>query len=403
MGTRSPQLSAGPSDGSARQLTFYDRFDRWAEAARSGGPARPAAALFATVLALMAFGLLIQASHASTTTASPEHYLSVVREQAGFRVVALFVLLVAYRIGPLRLRPFLPALTVLAGMMLIAVFMPVLGHKLNGASRWIRLPGFTVQPSELARIVMVLWIADRCIRLGDRVRDMRRGVLPMLFLGLAYFGLILIETDVGGAMLFLICVLCTMWVGGARPAHVWGSALGVGGAALLLALSSLSYVRGRVAMWLGNQQNDQVVRTLDAMSSGDMLGSGLTHGVHRNTGVPYLESDYVFALVGEELGLAGMLFVLGLVAGFVWFAGRLTLAIRDRYCALCAFGLLVAVAFQAMLHVQVVTGLAPPKGMPLPFISDGGTALITSSLAVGLALGAARDAVRDSAHPSNTM
>ncbi|MEM7516012.1 MAG: FtsW/RodA/SpoVE family cell cycle protein, partial [Planctomycetota bacterium] len=121
------------------------------------------------------------------------------------------------------------------------------------------------------------------------------------------------------------------------------------------------------------------------------------------TGVPYLESDYVFALVGEELGLAGMLFVLGLVAGFVWFAGKLTLAIRDRYCALCAFGLLVAVAFQAMLHVQVVTGLAPPKGMPLPFISDGGTALITSSLAVGLALGAARDAVRDSADPSNTM
>ena len=110
----------------------------------------------------------------------------------------------------------------------------------------------------------------------------------------------------------------------------------------------------------------------------------------RNAGVPYLESDYVFALVGEELGLVGMLLVLGLLVAFLWFGLRLVLSVRDRYEALVSFGLLVSVALQAMLHVQVVAGLAPPKGMTLPFISDGGTSLIVSSLAVGLALGAAR-------------
>jgi cell division protein FtsW len=106
--------------------------------------------------------------------------------------------------------------------------------------------------------------------------------------------------------------------------------------------------------------------------------------------VPYLDSDYVFAQVGEELGLAGLLLVLGLYAFFLWSALRLVLSISDRYAALAAFGLLVSVSLQAMLHVQIVSGLAPPKGMTLPLVSDGGTSLLVSCLAVGLALGAVR-------------
>jgi cell division protein FtsW len=126
------------------------------------------------------------------------------------------------------------------------------------------------------------------------------------------------------------------------------------------------------------------------MSKGGALGEGLTLGVSRNAGVPYLESDCVFGLVGEELGLVGMLVVIGLLLAFLWYASRLVLSVKNRYEALVSFGLLVSVALQAMLHVQVVAGLAPPKGMTLPFISDGGTSLLVSSLAVGLALGAAR-------------
>ncbi len=389
---RAAVVASGP-----RQLTLVEHLEGLAQRAGVIDPRRPGLGLFAVPLALMTIGLLIQVSHASTTSAGLAGWNAAVREQALFRVTGLAFLIGAYRLGPRRLRPLLPALTVLAGVMLIAVFLPVIGQKLNGSSRWIRMPGFTVQPSELARVIVVLWIADRCNRLGDRVRDMRRGVLPMLILGLAYFGLILIETDLGGALLFLICVLCTMWVGGARPTHVAGSLLTVGGAAVALALTSLSYVRGRLAMWMGDRQNDQVSQTLEAMSSGGLWGRGFTHGLQRNVGVPYLESDYVFAQVGEELGLFGMLLVLSLLAAFVFFAARLVLALRDRYGALSAFGLLLAVAMQGMLHVQVVTGLAPPKGMPLPFVSDGGTALLTSALAVGLALGAARDQSAESA------
>jgi cell division protein FtsW len=249
------------------------------------------------------------------------------------------------------------------------------------------------QPSELARVVMILWIADRCMRLGARVRDVRAGMLPMLGTGLSVCLLILVEPDLGGAMLFLICFVATMWVGGARPVHVAGSLVGFGGAALLVAFSFLSYVRHRIEMWFGEVSNHQVDRTAAAIASGDWWGVGFGQGLYRNARVPYLESDYVFALIGEELGLAGLVVVLGLFAAFAWYALKLVLSIRDRYQALCAFGLLLSVGLQAMLHVQVVTRLAPPKGMTLPFVSHGGTALIVSSLAVGLALGAARGPV----------
>ena len=112
--------------------------------------------------------------------------------------------------------------------------------------------------------------------------------------------------------------------------------------------------------------------------------------MYRNHGVPYQDSDYVFALIGEELGLFGMLVCLGLILAMVWFSMRFVLSLPDRFAALSSFGLLLSVGVQAMIHMGVVTGLAPPKGMNLPFISDGGTSLLISTLAVGLALGAAR-------------
>jgi cell division protein FtsW len=152
----------------------------------------------------------------------------------------------------------------------------------------------------------------------------------------------------------------------------------------------VSYVRHRIEMWLGHQQNDQVVRSTEAIASGDWFGVGVGQGLFRNAGVPYLESDYVFALVGEELGLFGQIALIGLFLALLWYGLRLVLAIQDRFAALCCFGLLLSVALQAMVHLQVVSGLAPPKGMTLPFVSHGGTSLVVSSLAVGLALGAAR-------------
>lgn len=388
---KSPVAAGGHGLSSEHQVTIFERLDDMTRRAGRLDPAGPAIAVFCTVLAMLGLGFLIQASHAATTV-QPEAFRAELLSLLEFRLLGLFVLLIGFKLGPQGVRPLIPALTLLVLLMLIAVYVPGLSAAKNGSRRWLEVPflGLTVQPSEIARVVIVLWVASRCVQLGPRLQEMRTGYMPMLFFGISLFLLILGEPDLGGALLFFLCFVCTMWVGGARPAHVAGSLGMFGGGALVLGATMLAYVRERIAVWMGESTNDQVLLTARAMASGDMFGVGLTHGGARNSGVQYMQTDFALSLVGEELGFLGIVVVLGLLFTYIWFSLRLVLSIRDKYCALVAFGLLVSVAFQAMLHVQVVTGLAPPKGMNLPFISDGGSSLVASCLAVGLALGAVR-------------
>jgi len=396
MGRARIQTAATPG-----QLTITGFLDEMARRAVIQNPMRPAVRLFLVVLALMGVGLVVQAS-ALATTRSPEVFRAELVAQVAFRLAGIAVLVCAFRLGPAGVRPWLAHLAVLCLTALVLVYTPA-GAQKNGANRWLDLGPLTFQPSELARIVLLLWVASRCVKLGPLVVDLRRGVAPMFAIVACFFFLVLLETDLGGAMLLLICALAVMWVGGARLLPIAAVAASIGGGAIVAAAAFVPYMRSRIAMFLGDVHNDQLADTALAMSQGGALGSGLTFGPSRNAGVPYLESDCVFGLVGEELGLVGMWLVLGLLIAFLWFALRLVLSVRDRYEALASFGLLVSVALQAMLHVQVVAGLAPPKGMTLPFISDGGTSLIVSSLAVGLALGAARrsQATETPCSPSN--
>ncbi len=378
----------GPGE---QQTTIFDRLEIFPRLVEVHDPVRPAVKLLCAVLAMMGMGLLLQASHAATIL-PPKAFASEVVEQSVFRILGLAALLFAFRLGPDRVRRMLPVLVIAAGLMLLLVWVPGIGKPENGSHRWIRVPvlGLSFQPSEFARIVMVVWVADRCTRLGERLHDLRRGLLPILAICYIFFGLIALETDVGGALLFLTCFTATLWVGGARSGQLAVSWLVGGGAAIVLALTNLAYIRSRLAVFFGQEHNAQVSESVEALGSGGLFVVGLGQGMYRNHGVPYQDSDYVFALIGEELGLFGMLVCLGLILAMVWFSMRFVLSLPDRFAALSSFGLLLSVGVQAMIHMGVVTGLAPPKGMNLPFISDGGTSLLISTLAVGLALGAAR-------------
>jgi len=376
------------------QTTIFERLDSLTRRAEVRDPRGPAVALFAIVLALMSIGLLVQASHAATIY-EPDEAGAMMRSQALFRVAGLALMLVAARLGPSGVRRFVPAAVVLVAICLFGVFAPGTAAVVNGSHRWIDLGVVRFQPSELARIVLVLWLADRCVRLGPRVRDVKAGVAPMLAMVLFYFVLIASETDIGGGILLLLCGFATMWVGGARPTHVFGTLASLVGGALTIGFTAIPYVRRRIEVFFGDQSSQQITDSLAAMHSGGLFGVGLGQGTYRNLGVPYLESDLVFAQIGEELGYLGMILVLALLVAYLWYSLRLVLSIRDRFDALASFGLLVSTALQAMLHVQVVAGLAPPKGMTLPFISHGGTSLVVSCLGVGLALGAARRSTRE--------
>ncbi|MEM9800298.1 MAG: FtsW/RodA/SpoVE family cell cycle protein [Planctomycetota bacterium] len=383
-------METAASTRAGRFTGLLDRLEAAGDRGRAVHPAGPRNALLLTVLALLAFGMVIQLSHASTTLPA-EAFAEQAREQLVFRLAGAAILILGMALGPRRIEPVIPAATVLVIAALVLVFVPGFEQPINGAHRWLRFfgRGPSIQPSEIARVVIVLWVARRCALLGDDVASLRRGFLPTITVGLIAGTLILREPDLGGALLFLLCFGATLFVGGARLQHV--ALVGVVAAiAVLIALSAFSHVAERFAVWTGESSNPQVTRAAEAMASGDLLGVGYARGGFRNAGLQYMQTDYALALVGEELGLIGVLVVVGLFGAFVWFSFRLVLAIRDRFAALAAFGLTISVAFQAMVHLQVVTGLAPPKGMALPFISDGGSSLLASCVAVGLALGAAR-------------
>jgi cell division protein FtsW len=381
-------------DPSVHQHTFFELRRRVIDIAEAPNPELPATKLFFVVLALMGIGMAIQAGHAATAAESFGAWFLAIREQLVFRLAGIITLISCFYLGPRGVRRFLPVLMVTVALLLIMVYVEPFGQRINGARRWVHvLPGLSFQPSELARIVLVLWVADRCVRLEGRLHDFKHGFLPMLSVVLVFFALVAVETDLGGSLLLFLCAIATMWVGGGRVTHLALSVVGFGGGAITAASALIPYVRSRIDMVLGPVVNDQVQSSLQAISLGGMDGMGLAQGIVRSTGIPYLNSDYVFSQIGEELGFFGTGLVLLLFLSFLWFSLRLVLSIRDRYAALAAFGLLLSVAMQAMIHIQVNAGLAPPKGMTLPFISAGGTSLIVSSIAVGLALGASRHAL----------
>lgn len=399
---RKPVASAGAAVPREEQLSLVTMFqeqilrvrERMGAESTKDDPRALATRMFLVVLALSGVGLVLQLSHASTTMA-PEGFWHSTLMQLVLRLGSLGALLVGLQLGPQGLRRWLGPLFGLSVVLLALCYVPGVGVEVNGARRWIETGFGKFQPSELARVVGLLWLADRVSGIRPPVRMFGPEVRPLLGVGALVFGLILLETDTGGALLFLVCWSLLLVVALGQVRRVIGpfAALGLAGAASAFALSP--YVRKRFGDWFDPSGNPQVQDAMHALASGDVFGVGVGQGLWRNARTPHLESDYIYAMVGEELGLFGMLLVAGLFATLLFLGLRYVLCIKDRYAALAGFGLLLSVVVQAMIHMQVAVQLAPPKGMTLPFLSHGGTALLVSSFAMGVVLGAARRDVAD--------
>ncbi|MFN9788085.1 MAG: FtsW/RodA/SpoVE family cell cycle protein [Planctomycetia bacterium] len=399
---RKPVASADAAVPREEQLSLVTMFqeqilrvrERMGAESTKDDPRALATRMFLVVLALSGVGLVLQLSHASTTMA-PEGFWHSTLMQLVLRLGSLGALLVGLQLGPQGLRRWLGPLFGLSVVLLALCYVPGVGVEVNGARRWIETGFGKFQPSELARVVGLLWLADRVSGIRPPVRMFGPEVRPLLGVGALVFGLILLETDTGGALLFLVCWSLLLVVALGQVRRVIGpfAALGLAGAASAFALSP--YVRKRFGDWFDPSGNPQVQDAMHALASGDVFGVGVGQGLWRNARTPHLESDYIYAMVGEELGLFGMLLVAGLFATLLFLGLRYVLCIKDRYAALAGFGLLLSVVVQAMIHMQVAVQLAPPKGMTLPFLSHGGTALLVSSFAMGVVLGAARRDVAD--------
>jgi len=288
-----------------------------------------------------------------------------------------------------------PILMGITFVLLVLVLVPSLGAEINGARRWFRVAGFSVQPAELCKLVMVLYLAWFLVRKDEEVRNFTKGVLaPLLVVGLFSF-LVLLEPDMGTAVIVVLVWLGILFMGGARLHHLFGFVT-------LLVLLGYSLIIGseyrlrRLLSYLDPWQDPenagfQLTQSFVALGNGGIMGVGLGEGRQKLFFLPEAHSDFVLALVGEELGFLGTALLMGLFTVIVIRGFQIAGRAPDFYGRYLASGVTLLIGIQALINAGVVAGLLPTKGLTLPFVSYGGSSLMVSFVAIGILLSVSRE------------
>jgi len=309
--------------------------------------------------------------------------------------IGIVLCVVAMRIGSDQYRRLAYPLFGVAVLLMVAVLIPGIGSVRGGARRWLAFGPLTFQPSELAKFALVLFLARSLARQGERVRQLVRGVLPHCVVVACLAVLCLAEPDFGSTALSGVLLLLMLFAAGARPLHL-GLFVGAAVPALLgLAIAS-PYRWRRLVSFLDCRQDAlgdgfQLCQALIAFGSGGLSGVGLGQGQQKMYYLPAAHTDFIFSVIGEELGLVGAGLVLGLFAAVGARGFRIAARHPDDFGSLLAFGVTSLIVVQGVLNVAVALGMLPTKGLTLPFISYGGSAMMVSLAEVGVLLALARE------------
>ncbi len=368
-----------------------------ASAGVGGEPPLAAVVLAFLVASFVVLGLLIVPGSSITAEPTLRHQEYFFR-QLTFATVGMLAAAIAARLPAgfwLKLAP-VAYLVAVAG--LVALLIPGMTREINGARRWFVVGPVTVQWSEFARIAAVLYAARRAARAGRAGRWRWRDTMGCLVPGLVASALVIAEPDFGGGLLIAVLTMAVSFLGGIPWSHliVLSTVGGLGAvAALLSAPYRMARIAGFLQAWTDLQNAPyQVKQSILSFVSGGLWGTGLGAGWQKLGFLPEASTDYVFAVIGEELGLVGAVLVIAGWMAFVWAGWSLAERAGNRFAELAIRGLVFAVSLQAFIHIAVVLALLPPKGIGLPFVSYGGSNLTASLLAVGIVLGLGRSRPR---------
>ncbi len=346
--------------------------------------------LFAATVGLALFGVVMVYS-ASAVMAQRENgnQFYYVIKQGIWTSIGFVVMLAAMQFDYNRLRDrrIVYGLLLLTVLMLLAVFA---FGRVNGAHRWIKFKGFSIQPSEISKLALVIFLAYFLEKHAGEERSFWRTFVPCAFITGLLAVLVIAEPDLGTALMLAVIFGVLIYTSGARLLH-----LGLVAAPALVGLVGLlvfvPFRMRRMIMFLDPWADPQgsgfqVVQSLIAIGSGGPNGLGFAQGKQKMMFLPFAHSDFIFAVIGEELGLIGTLTVLLIFALLLWRGIRTSLLAPDRFGMLLSLGLVTSIVAQAMFNISVVLSLVPTKGIPLPFISYGGSSLVPTLAAVGILL-----------------
>ncbi len=355
--------------------------------------------LLAVTAILVSVGIVMVYS-TSAITAQETHGDAAYFLKRHLLYLALGLVALAWALGVERerIRRWSKPAMALALLLLMAVLVPGIGHRVSGASRWFRVGGFSFQPSELAQLAIILYLADVLTRKRSLLQDFFLGVLPALVVLGATVGLILIEPDLGTAVATAAIALLLLFIAGVRWQIILSLVLAAIPTVGLLILSKPYRMRRIMAYlnpWADAEGSGfQLIQSLVALGSGGIFGVGLGESRQKLFYLPAAHTDFVFSVIGEEMGFVGTAMILVLLGLLFWFGLRVAFSSPDTFGLFTGLGIVLLLALEAFVHIGVSTGAIPTKGLPLPFVSYGGTALIVNLLSVGVLLSVSRPAAR---------
>jgi cell division protein FtsW len=354
--------------------------------------------IFGAALCLTVFGTIMVGSASSFVAAEkferPSHFLI---RQILYALVGLALMLLVMRLPHrwlARREVVLGLMTLVSVLLVVALLSP----PINNAHRWIPLGPIHVQPSELAKIVLVIMLAYLIERKGERINEWSTGLVPCLAVAGLFMGLVIVQPDFGTTAILGLIAFTMLFVAGLR----WRYLLITGGTAAAVLAVVLVMAPYRVARLLAfaevlakgleaeGKHTYQLVQSLVAMGSGGVGGTSLAGGYQKAFFLPEPFTDFIYAVIGEELGLMGCALVLAIFLVLLWRGLQVSSRCEDVFGSYLALGLTALLVGQALVNMGVVVGLLPTKGLPLPFISYGGSSLVCSLAAVGLLLSVSR-------------
>ncbi|HIU18174.1 MAG TPA: putative lipid II flippase FtsW, partial [Candidatus Avidesulfovibrio excrementigallinarum] len=283
-----------------------------------------------------------------------------------------------------------------AVFVLLVLTVSPLGLKIKGASRWISFGVFSLQPLEFAKIALALYLAYFMSAKQELVKTFSKGVLPPFLVTITLCALLLMQPDFGGAVLLAAILLLMCWVGGTRFVYLF-IAIGMGLASVVALILHSPYRLRRLTAFLdpfkdAQDTGYQLVQSLYALGSGGLFGSGLGGGVQKMLYLPEAHTDFIMSVIGEELGFLGLSVTLMLFSLLFVRCGKIIMNQTDLRDKLSAFGITAVLSLGTLFNLAVVLGMAPPKGVAMPFLSYGGSSLLASMICVGLLLNFSRTA-----------
>lgn len=351
---------------------------------------QPDFALFAITVILLAIGVFMvyDASYVVATQRFHNGKYFFYR-QAIFSIIGLVVMYIAMNLPYWRLRPYASLLLGLSIVGLVAVFIPGIGKETNGATRWIPIAGQQVQPSEFAKLFLIVYLAATLSAKRREIMDLEKGLIPIL-LPIVVITFLIVKEDMGTAIVVGATAFAMIYMAGAQPRHLAGILLAVSPFALFMVLHK-SYRMERLIAFVDPFKDYhgigyQVCQSLIALGSGGFFGVGLCESRQKLFYLPEGHTDFIYAVLGQETGLIGttllvVLFFLLAIRGI-----KIAAKAKDDFGRLLAAGISIMIAGQALLNMLVVTSSVPATGVPLPFISYGGSSLTLNLLCVGIIL-----------------